>query len=57
MVAPIIADGINSYLVGAYINRMAETSKKCFRLTDAYGVEIDAGQIHILILTIVAPLT
>ena len=32
--------------------KVAEISKKWFRLTDTYGVEIDAGQNHILILAI-----
>jgi uncharacterized protein YxjI len=33
-------------------NKIAEVSKKWFRLTDTYGVEIDSGQNHILILAI-----
>lgn len=33
-------------------NRVAEISKKWFRLTDTYGVEIDPGQNDILILVI-----
>ena len=33
-------------------NRIAEVSKKWFRLTDTYGVEIDPGQNDILILAI-----
>ena len=32
--------------------KVAEISKKWFRLTDTYGVEIDAGQNHILILAV-----
>jgi uncharacterized protein YxjI len=32
--------------------KVAEISKKWFRLTDTYGVEIEAGQNHILILAI-----
>lgn len=32
--------------------KVAEISKKWFRLTDTYGVEVDAGQNHILILAI-----
>ena len=31
---------------------MAEVSKKWFSFTDTYGVEIDPGQNHILILAI-----
>jgi len=34
-------------------NKVAEVSKKWFRLTDTYGVEIDSGQNDILILAIV----
>ena len=33
-------------------NKVAEVSKKWFRLTDTYGVEIDSGQNDILILAI-----
>jgi uncharacterized protein YxjI len=33
-------------------NKVAEISKKWFRLTDTYGVEIDAGQNDILILAV-----
>ena len=33
-------------------NKVAEVSKKWFRLTDTYGVEIDAGQNDILILAV-----
>ena len=33
-------------------NKIAEISKKWFRLTDTYGVEIDAGQNDILILAV-----
>jgi uncharacterized protein YxjI len=33
-------------------NKIAEVSKKWFRLTDTYGVEIDTGQNDILILAI-----
>ena len=33
-------------------NRIAEVSKKWFRLTDTYGVEIDPGQNDILIIAI-----
>jgi uncharacterized protein YxjI len=33
-------------------NKIAEVSKKWFRLTDTYGVEIDSGQNDILILAI-----
>jgi len=33
-------------------NKVAEVSKKWFRLTDTYGVEIDKGQNDILILAI-----
>jgi len=33
-------------------NKVAEVSKKWFRLTDTYGVEIDAGQNDILILVV-----
>ena len=32
--------------------KVAEISKKWLRLTDTYGVEIDAGQNHILILAV-----
>lgn len=32
--------------------KVAEVSKKWFRLTDTYGVEIESGQNHILILAI-----
>ena len=32
--------------------RVAEISKKWFRLTDTYGVEIDPGQSDILILAV-----
>ena len=33
-------------------NKVAEISKKWFRLTDTYGVEIDSGQNDILILAV-----
>jgi uncharacterized protein YxjI len=33
-------------------NKIAEVSKKWFRLTDTYGVEIDSGQNDILILAV-----
>lgn len=33
-------------------NKVAEVSKKWFSLTDTYGVEIDPGQNHILILAV-----
>jgi uncharacterized protein YxjI len=33
-------------------NKVAEVSKKWFTLTDTYGVEVDSGQNHILILAI-----
>ena len=32
--------------------KVAEISRKWFRLTDTYGVEVDSGQNHILILAI-----
>lgn len=32
--------------------KVAEISKKWFRLTDTYGVEIEAGQNHVLILAV-----
>jgi len=42
----------HEYSVKQGWNRVAEISKKWFRLTDTYGVEIDPGQNDILILAV-----
>jgi uncharacterized protein YxjI len=42
----------HEYVISQGRDRVAEFSKKWFRLTDTYGVEIDPGQNHILILAI-----
>ncbi len=42
----------HEYLVKQGRNKVAEISKKWFRLTDTYGVEIENGQNDILILAI-----
>ncbi len=42
----------HEYTIKEGRNKVAEISKKWFRLTDTYGVEIDAGQNEILILAV-----
>jgi uncharacterized protein YxjI len=42
----------HEYAIKQGWNKVAEVSKKWFRLTDTYGVEIDPGQNDILILAI-----
>jgi len=42
----------HEYAIKQGRKKVAEVSKKWFRLTDTYGVEIDPGQNHILILAI-----
>ena len=42
----------HEYAVKQGWNKVAEVSKKWFSFTDTYGVEIDPGQNHILILAI-----
>jgi uncharacterized protein YxjI len=42
----------HEYAIKQGWNKVAEVSKKWFRLTDTYGVEIDEGQNDILILAI-----
>jgi len=42
----------HEYAIKQGRKRVAEISKKWFRLTDTYGVEIDAGQNDILILAV-----
>ena len=43
----------HEYAIKQGWNKVAQVSKKWFRLTDTYGVEIDEGQNDILILAIV----
>ncbi len=42
----------HEYTINEGRNKVAEISKKWFRLTDTYGVEIDPGQKDILILAV-----
>jgi uncharacterized protein YxjI len=42
----------HEYTIKEGLRRVAEVSKKWFQLTDTYGVEIDADQEDVLILTI-----
>jgi uncharacterized protein YxjI len=42
----------HEYTIGEGRDRVAEVSKKWFRLRDTYGVEIDAGQDEALILAV-----
>ena len=42
----------HEYTIKQGRDKVAEISKKWFRLTDTYGVEIDPGQNHILILAV-----
>jgi uncharacterized protein YxjI len=42
----------HEYSITAGRNKLAEVSKRWFRLTDVYGVEIEPGQNDVLILAI-----
>jgi uncharacterized protein YxjI len=42
----------HEYTIGEGRDRIAEVSKKWFRLRDSYGVEVDAGQDDALILAV-----
>jgi uncharacterized protein YxjI len=42
----------HEYSIGEGRNKIAEVSKRWFRIRDTYGVEIDAGQDDILILAV-----
>jgi uncharacterized protein YxjI len=42
----------HEYSIGEGRNKIAEVSKRWFRLRDTYGVEIDAGQDDILVLAV-----
>lgn len=42
----------HEYIIGEGRDKIAEVSKKWFRLSDTYGVEIDPGQDDILILAV-----
>ena len=44
----------HEYTIGEGRDKVAEVSKKWFRLRDTYGVEIEAGQDDILILAVTA---
>ena len=42
----------HQYTIGEGRNKVAEVSKKWFRVRDSYGVEIDPGQDDIVILAV-----
>ena len=44
----------HEYTIGEGREKVAEVSKKCFRLRDTYGVEIEPGQDDIVILAVTA---